>query len=374
MLKIILITLLTSVQAFAGLTLTMGGDINFNKNLMRPDSIGFNSSKGKIPWNAYTANLAPMLDGDINFGNVETVVSDRLDIAPNAKTYVFETHPAAIQQLINVGFNLMNLANNHAYDYGHVGIEETIRNTQAMHEQNPQVHFVGVGKKQDLLKPYVFTKNGYTIAIASLSILDSEFKATDTTPGLLHIRDQAQFREVVRNMKMTAAHYKILSIHNGTESQVTLDSGQKAYYEYAIKNGDVDLIIGHHPHSVRPIEKIGDKYIFYSLGNYMMLGSANITGLAGGLDFGLFSKLHLVENEAGRLIPEAIEMTLLTNTHAAVKPLAKDIASNRLVAFQKLSVQELGTDALPFRINSLGQGIFCLPNLKLDSSMKACQN
>lgn len=374
MLKIILLSLLTSIHAYAGLTLTMGGDINFNKNLMRPDPIGFNSSKGKIPWSAYTANLAPLLDGDINFGNVETVVSDRLDIKPNDKTYVFETHPAAVQQLIDVGFNLMNLANNHAYDYGHAGIEETIRNTQAMHEQNPQVHFVGLGTKQQLLKPYVFTKNGYTIAIASLSILDGEYKATDTTPGLLHIRDQAQFREVVRNMKLTPAHYKIISIHNGTESQVTLDAGQKAYYEYAIKNGDVDLIIGHHPHSVRPIEKIGDKYIFYSLGNYLMLGSANITGQSGGLDFGLFSKLHLVENEAGRLVPEAIEMVLLTNTHAAVKPLAKDIAANRLVAFQKLSVQELGADALPFRINSLGQGIFCLPNLKLDSSMKACQN
>lgn len=376
MLKIILSSLFISAAAVAGpgLTLTMGGDINFNKNLMRPNPDGFGAGKNLIPWSSYTVNLKPLLDGDLNFGNVETVISDRMDIQPEQKAYVFETHPNAIQHLVDVGFNVMNLANNHAGDYGIEGIQETLTNTTRLKEQNPDIQFVGVGYKKDVMQPLVFVKNGYTIAIASLTIMDPKFKATDSQPGLVHIRDQAQFREVVRNMKMVSANYKILSIHNGTESQVELDAGQKAYYEYAIKNGDVDLVIGHHPHSVRPVEKIGDKYIFYSLGNYLMLGSANITGAGGGLDFGLFSKLHLVENEMGKLVPEAIELTLLTNTQAAVKPLSKNISEVRLAAFQKLSTQQLGSDALPFQINSRGQGIFCLPNLKLESSMKACQN
>ena len=189
----------------------------------------------------------------------------------------------------------------------------------------------------------------------------------------LSIRDREQFHEVVRNMKLTQAHYKILSIHNGTEGQVELDAGQKQYYEYAIKNGDVDLIIGHHPHSVRPIEKIGDKYIFYSLGNYLMLGSANITGLSGGLDFGLFSKLHLVENRQGRLVPEAIELIPLTNTHAIVRPMEPTSAQSRLQQFQVLSDRQLGSDAFQFKISPLGHGLFCLPDLKLESSLKVCR-
>ena len=365
---------MSSVHAFAGLTLTMGGDINFNKNLKRPNASGYVSSQGTVPFASYTQNLVPLLDGDLNFGNVETVISDRLDIQPEEKAYVFETHPSAIENLIHIGFNLMNLANNHAYDFANAGIAETMANTARMHEENPDVNFVGLGYKKDVLQPYVFTKNGYTIAIASLAIIDTRFKATDNSPGLINIRDQSQYHELVRNMKMVQANYKILSIHYGTEGQAELDAGQKAYYEYAIQNGDVDLIIGHHPHSVRPIEKIGDKYIFYSLGNYLMLGSANITGLSGGLDFGLFSKLYLVENEKGRLAPEAIELVLLTNTHAAVKPLSKSVAQERLSTYQELSKKELGADALPFSINSAGRGIFCLPNLKLDSSLKACAN
>ena len=370
---ILSLMLILSIHVSAQVTLTMGGDVNFNKNLKKVNPSGFISENEIIPWATYTKYLKPLLDGDLNFANVETVISDSANLTAETKAFVFETHPEAIKHLVDIGFNLMNNANNHAYDFGVAGILETMRNTKEIESSNPDVHFFGIGYKKDLLQPTVFTKNGYTFAVASLSILDPRFKATDTQPGLLHIRDREQFYELVRNMKKTSAHYKILSIHNGTEGQVELDEGQKQYYEYAIKNGDVDLIIGHHPHSVRPIEKIGDKYIFYSLGNYLMLGSANITGLSGGLDFGLFSKLHLVENGQGRLVPEAIELIPLTNTHAIVKPMEPTSAQSRLQQFQALSDRQLGTDAFQFKISSSGHGLFCLPDLKLESSLKVCR-
>lgn len=103
-----------------------------------------------------------------------------------------------------------------------------------------------------------------------------------------------------------------------------------------------------------------------------MLGAANITGLSGGLDFGLFSKLHLVENSQGRLVPEAIELVPLTNTHFIVKPMETALAQNRMDSLQKLSRGQLGSKTLEFKINSLGRGIYCLPNLKLESSVKVC--
>lgn len=370
--KIFFFVLLLSFQVHAGLTLTMGGDVNFNKNLMKADPKGFLSENGPIPWSSYTKYLAQMLDGDLNFANIETVVSDRSDLIPQQKTYVFQTHTNALSHLIDIGFNLMNIANNHAYDFGDEGIAETMKNTAQFAKDNSQIQFSGLGYKKDLLQPVVFKKNGYTIAIASLSIVDSQFVATDEKPGLLNIRNQDQYRQLVKNMKATAAHYKILSIHMGTEKQVQLDSGQKSYYEYAIKNGDVDLIIGHHPHAVRSIEKMGDKYIFYSLGNYLMLGSANITGLTDGLDFGLFAKLHLVENQQGRLIPEAIEMTPLTQTHAAVRPLPTNSAIQHMMGLQALSNNQLGADSLLFQVTSKGKGLFCKPDLILESSQKAC--
>ncbi len=366
--------MLLSVNAWSELTLTMGGDVNFNKNLFRTSPQGFLAGNGKTPtpWATYVAGIKPLIDGDINFANIETVVSERSDLKPEEKAYVFQTHPNAIQQLVDVGFNLFNLANNHAYDYGVPGMQETLSSMQNLKNRNPQIESFGLGYQSDLLRPHVFQKNGYTIAVASVSIIDKRFKATDSSPGLIHIWSQDEYRQIVKNMRSINAHYKILSIHFGTESQVTLDRRQKEYYEYAIKNGDIDLIIGHHPHSVRPIQKIGNKYIFYSLGNYLMLGSANITGFDGGKDFGLFAKLHLTTNEQGRLQPEAIQLTALTNTHAVVKPLLGSVAQRRLKALNDLSENQVGREAFTPVIQASGQALFCEQNLKTNSARAVC--
>ncbi len=361
-----------ALPATAQVTLTMGGDVNFNKNLFKPSASGFVMSGSTTPWSVYTQQIKSLINGTLNFANIETVVSDRTDLQPQSKAFVFQTHPEAIQHLADIGFNFMNLANNHSYDFGHQGMAATLEAMAVIKTKSPQLNYFGIGTKTQLLKPQLIKANGYTIAVASLSIIDKQFKATEDTVGLIHIWDTEQYRQLVKTMKSTSAHYKILSIHFGTEGQVTLDGKQKEYYEYALKNGDVDLIIGHHPHAVRPIQKMGDKYIFYSLGNYFMLGSANITKKNGGADFGLFSKLHLVENGNGRLIPEAIELVPLTNTHSAVKPMAATLAQDRLAEFQNLIDSQLGNDGLRFKITSKGRGMVCLDNLKLESSRTAC--
>ncbi|MBC7421156.1 MAG: CapA family protein [Bdellovibrio sp.] len=365
--------MLVSVNAWSQLTLTMGGDVNFNKNLFKTSAVGFLTGNGNVPtpWANYVAGIKPMIDGDLNFANIETVISERNDLPAETKAYVFHTHPNAIQQLIDVGFNLFNLANNHAYDYGFAGINETLNSVQSLKNRNPQIETFGLGYQADLLKPVVFQKNGYTIAVASVSIIDKRFKATNTSPGLIHIWSQEEYRQIIKNMKATSAHYKILSIHFGTEGQVALDNRQKEYYEYAIKNG-VDLIIGHHPHAVRPIQKIGNKYIFYSLGNYLMLGSANITGLEGGADFGLFAKLHLVLNSEGRLQPEAVQLTALTNTHSVTKPLLGSTGQKRLAALNALSESQIGREAFTPEVQSSGQALFCETEVTSNSAKKIC--
>lgn len=356
----------------ANLTLTMGGDINFNKNLYPVYAQGYKQGNSLISWQQLTQYIRPYIDGDINFANIETVITDRNNLAPQDKAFVFRTHPNGIQHLISIGYNLFNLANNHTYDYGHEGIAETLRNAHLLKNQNPEVTFFGLGRKQDVLRPTVFQKNGYTIAVASLSIMDTNYVATDLKPGMIHVWNRAQYYELIGNFKSTPADYKVLSIHFGKEGKITLDQGQKDYYEYAVKKGDVDLIIGHHPHAVRPIQKIGDKYIFYSLGNYLMLGSANITGLPAGREFGLFSKLHLVRGPTGRLKPEAIQLIALTNTHFAVKPLLGLQGQQKLKGLVLLNQSELKSEALPMRINTQGIGLYCETNLKLRSSQEVC--
>lgn len=368
------IALVTSVSR-AELVITMGGDINFNKTEFYSHAEGFSPGNKKdpedsIPWKYFTEKLETMLDGDLNFANIETVVTNNNAIEEQEKRFKFRTHPFAIEHLLNIGFNFFSIANNHAYDFKEKGMVETLKNLKELNQRFP-FYYHGVGKRSELLKPKVFTVKGYKIAFAAISFVEFGYKATEEKIGLLDIRSQEDYWELVKSFKDTSADLKILSIHNGIEGKVTLDTNQKKYYEYAIDNGDVDLIIGHHPHAARPVSLYKNKLIFYSLGNYMMLGSANITRKVGGADWGLFAKV--VYTPKKRLSVDSVEMQLLTNTHTQVKPLLGEVAKDRFKQFAELNDNELGDDALPWVMNKQFKAVYCPESIVESASVKICR-
>lgn len=370
---VLLITVVTSVS-HAELVITMGGDINFNKTGFYSHEEGFSPGNKKdpddsVPWKYFTEKLAPMLDGDLNFANIETVVTNNNLIEEQEKRFKFRTHPLAIEHLLNIGFNFFSIANNHAYDFKEKGMSETLKNLKELNQRFP-FYYHGVGKRSELLKPTVFTVKGYKIAFAAISIVEYGYQATEQKTGLLDIRSQEDYRDLVKSLKATSADLKVLSIHNGIEGKVTLDENQKRYYEYAIDNGDVDLIIGHHPHAARPVSLYKNKLIFYSLGNYMMLGSANITRKVGGADWGLFAKVVYTPKQ--KLSVDSVEMQLLTNTHTQVKPLVGEVAKERFRQFAELNDNELGDEALPWLMNKQFKGVYCPENLVEPTSVKIC--
>lgn len=371
---IFLFVIFASVLSNAELVITMGGDINFNKTDFYAHAEGFSPNNRKVsddsvPWSYFTEKLAPLLDGDLNFANIETVITNNNSIPEQPKRFKFRTHPSAIEHLLDIGFNFFSIANNHAYDFQEKGMRETLSNLSELN-QHHTFYYQGVGTRSELLKPKVFTVKGYKIAFAAISIVEYGFQATEQRIGLLDIRSKEDYGELVKNFKSTTADLKILSIHNGIEGKVTLDKNQKKYYEYAIDNGDVDLIIGHHPHAARPVSLYKNKLIFYSLGNYMMLGSANITGKKGGADWGLFAKVVYTPKQ--KLSVDAVELQLLTNTHTQVRPLTGEIARDRFRLYADLNDQELGGEALPWIVNKQFKGVYCPENLVEPASLRIC--
>lgn len=361
--------------ANAELVITMGGDINFNKTSFKAHEEGFSPSnlprgEDAVPWSYFTEKLAPMLNGDLNFANIETVVTANNSLSEQTKRFKFKTHPHAIEHLINIGFNFFSIANNHAYDFKMQGMDETIKNMQALTQSYP-IYYHGIGKRHELLKPLEFNVKGYKIAFAAISILEFGYRASNEKVGLLDIRSREDYYELIKSFKSIQADLKVLSIHMGQEGKVSLDENQKKYYEYAIDNGDVDLIIGHHPHAARPISLYKNKLIFYSLGNYMMLGSANITKKSGGADWGLFAKAVYTKKE--KLSVEAVEFQLLTNTHAQVRALTGEVAKSRFQQFAELNDKELGDDVLPWVMNKNFKGVYCPEMITEAASLEICK-
>lgn len=362
----VLSVLILGTSAQADVVITVGGDVNFNRNRLQalPDGVSYGNSV--TPFASFTTGIRPLLNGDLNFANIETVVTDTNDLSNEDKKFAFASHTNSIRHLLDIGFNFFSLANNHTYDYGQKGMERTHSEFSKLKNEYGQMVYHGIDDRKNVLVPRLFSINGIRIAFAAITIADSKFRATPDRKGILYIHSEADYKELTQNFKKTPADFKIMSIHYGTEGQVSLDGGQRKRYEYALDYGDVDLILGHHPHVVRPIQKNDKGMIFYSFGNYLMLGSADMTKRQNtNLDWGMFARLYLERDpQTGKVKVEATEVIPLTNTHTRTTPLQANQASIRVQGLNILGQQQLGNDSLYLNVDPLtGRGTYCDSNL-----------
>ena len=369
-------SLLAASPAHAELSLTFGGDVNFNASRVAPRADG--ALKGRLyPFATLLSGIKPYLDGDLNFANIETVVTEK-NLPPTNGRFVFATHPNAIRACMKAGFNFFNLSNNHAGDHGQRGLVETLDSFEDLSREG-EIYYGGVGRdRNDVLNPRVFdvrTRTG-TYRIAFLALTGPSNVPTQAgpgRPGTLSLRDPNDVSDALRAIRSVRADYKILSVHNGTEGKMTLDAGQRALYQRMLKEGDVDLILGHHPHRVRPVEKVGHKVIFYSLGNYLMLGAANINPLPDLGDYGLIGKLHLEwDPSLKRLVAQAAEAIPIYDMHILPKALSPAESANRLKALNTLGDGQLGTNNIRFT-NDRGTGVACLGDNPGPRGASVCQ-
>jgi poly-gamma-glutamate capsule biosynthesis protein CapA/YwtB (metallophosphatase superfamily) len=190
--------------------------------------------------------LAPLLrNTDILAANLESP----LTIAPVVTSgYALCAPPTQVEALQQAEFNLVTLANNHTLDCGETGRAQTIVTLRAN------------GIRAVEPAPYVeyITVRGRTLAFLALD---------DVTRPL----DPAAAAAAVHSAK-DRVDFVIVSIHWGNEYQVSPTSRQNNLAEELARAG-ADVIIGHHPHVIQPVEIIrrgnglNPVPVLYSLGN-----------------------------------------------------------------------------------------------------------
>ena len=303
------------------LTLVAVGDVGLNRTRVDVHSDGMDLWGKKVPFDKMTKGIARYIDGDLNFCNLETVVTDRNDLPTTEKAYNFRTHPNAVKLLVKVGFNLMSVANNHVRDYGAEGITETRKWLKKIGRKG-RLHFAGCGKDIDeAATPATFKIKGVRIAFAAVSI---GTRATAKRAGVAstHKPDAA-----LKALKRAKADIRILSMHGGKERMLEPVGYQKNLARRAIKDFGVDIVIGHHPHVVQGIERYGDGLILYSLGNFALRGARNmgsIKELRGKGDFGLLVKLGMRWNtRKKRLTFRRLEALPVYDMHSGPHPFKK---------------------------------------------------
>lgn len=207
---------------------------------------------------------------DIVFGNLEGVISDKgMKIG---SIYSFRADPKAIQGLVSAGFNVLSLANNHAFDYGRLGLEDCLTKLN-----NAGIDYVGAGfTETEAFAPLIKEIEGVKIAFLAYTNLGPEtWQAKGENSGIAWINEE-KFNSLEQKIKETKekADILIVSLHSGEEyisepSQFQIDFSRTAL------DAGADLVVGHHPHVVQPNEQYPSTgsgqagYIFYSLGNFI---------------------------------------------------------------------------------------------------------
>ena len=291
------------------ITMTLVGDIMLNR--------GVEYMVGKEGDGDYSFPFLKIVEDlkgtKLLFGNLEGPISDKGTKV--GSIYSFRAEPKVIEGLTFAGFDVISLANNHAFDYGREALEDTFLKlkTAGIDEHSfistrrsaRVIDYVGAGFNQsEAYSPVIKEIQGTKIGFLAYTNLGPEtWKATERNSGIAWINenDFEKIKKDIENAK-SQADILIVSLHAGEEYAAEPTQFQIEFSKVAIDAG-ADLVIGHHPHVVQKSEKYKDKWIFYSLGNFVFDQSFSQETMKGEI-----LEILIKDGKINELIPKKIEI------------------------------------------------------------------
>ncbi|KAF1678040.1 MULTISPECIES: capsular polyglutamate synthetase PgsA [Bacillus] len=197
-------------------------------------------------------------------GNFENTVTYQKDYKQAKKKIHLQTNKESVKVLKDMNFTVLNSANNHSMDYGVEGMKDTLGEFS---KQNLDI--VGAGYNLDDAKKKISYQKVNGVTIATLGFTDvsgKSFGAKRKTPGVLPA-DPEVFIPMISEAKQRA-DIVVVQSHWGQEYDNDPNDRQRQLAR-AMSDAGADIIVGHHPHVLEPIEVYNGTVIFYSLGNFV---------------------------------------------------------------------------------------------------------
>jgi poly-gamma-glutamate synthesis protein (capsule biosynthesis protein) len=232
-------------------TISAAGDVTLSSDIKQPASVNFFSVYNKQKNDAYFfKNVKSIFEqDDLTIVNFEGTLSNKGSRVE--KQWAFRGKPSYIDVLTEGSVEAVAFANNHVRDYGDVSYSDTVKSFDK----------AGIIYSSDA-RIGIYEAHGIKIGMISIQETNrSDYKAV--------------LRKAIKAMKKKEPDLLIVSFHWGIERTSRITGTQKELSRIAIKEGGADLVLGHHPHVLQPIEKYKDAYIVYSLGNFCFGGNTN---------------------------------------------------------------------------------------------------
>jgi poly-gamma-glutamate capsule biosynthesis protein CapA/YwtB (metallophosphatase superfamily) len=277
-----------------GLTLSAVGDImpgtDFPENVL-PDDDGL----------SFFDAVTPILTStDVAFGNFEGVLLDGGEPVKQCKDkricFLFRTPTRYATYLKLAGFDVMSLANNHARDFGEDGRSSSMAALDG----------VGIHHSGREGTTASFVANGRRIAMVAFAPNVGSNSLNDPQIAIPLVTLLAAEHDIV-----------IVSFHGGAEGNgaekmpfareifAGEDRGNVVEFARSMIDAGADIVLGHGPHVVRPMELYHDRLIAYSLGNFATYYGISVEGIRGIAPI-LIAQL----DDEGRFVSGRLEATM----------------------------------------------------------------
>ena len=231
---------------------------------------------------SYTT-IKPFVEAhDIAFINQETLMCGagyKLSYYPR-----FNSPQELGDAVVDAGFDIIGMANNHMLDKGAEGLSATLD----YWDTQPVTHIGAYRSREEFEDITVIEKNGISIALLAFTEHTNGLVNYSSELYIPYIDSELVARKVAEAEEL--ADITIVSMHWGDEFTFKVNDAQKDLAKVVCENGG-DVIIGHHPHIIQPVEWIesGENRMLcvYSLGNFMSEMERDYKILGGMISFNI---------------------------------------------------------------------------------------
>ncbi len=216
-------------------------------------------------------------EADITFGNLEGTFAGEAGIPKKCKDttqcFVFRMPEQYVHCLVEGGFDMLSIANNHANDFGPAGkihtewILESHGLAFAGSFASPAVIVVKDGIRYGLI---AFAPN---LGCYGLDDLDAASWMVDS------LRRRCDILIVSLHGGAEGAGHQHVTRRN--EKYLGAGRGNVYAFSHRVIDSGADIVFGHGPHVTRAVEIYKDRFIVYSLGNFCTYGRFNLSGPSG---------------------------------------------------------------------------------------------
>lgn len=171
--------------------------------------------------------------------------------------------------MIDTGFNLVSLANNHTMDRG----EKAVLSSCEYWKTKDVLTAGSYSNAEEANEIKIKEKNGIKYTLLAYTYGTNGIKVPEGKDYLVNIYSDEKAKADIEKVR-DKVDLLMVSMHWGSEYQTEPTETQKKQAEFLASLG-VDIIIGTHPHIIEPITYINDTLVIYSLGNFISAQSTN---------------------------------------------------------------------------------------------------